>query len=272
MSKLTDAIRKYFGKIVGLIKKYDDHHNFTCDICGREVFQNERICERCNKNLPYIGRQRCTLCGRRVKETGVCMECKRKPLSVKKACSVFTHEREAARLIIRFKRGDRFLYRTLAELAEPLFKREFSDCDVITDVPMTKKAQRKRGYHQTRLLAEELSRRCGIPFCVTAVKQRETALQKTLGRDAREKNLKGCFRVSDWATVEGLKILIVDDTLTTGSTVSELAETLIRAGAKSVSALTITSVEHKNPFGKLPDKSNEKERIKEIGIGTKRST
>ncbi len=56
MSKITDVIRKYFGKIVGSIKKYDDHHNFTCDICGREVFQNERVCERCNKDLPYIGR------------------------------------------------------------------------------------------------------------------------------------------------------------------------------------------------------------------------
>ena len=124
----------------------------------------------------------------------------------------------------------------------PLLEREFADADSLAFVPMTKRARRKRGYNQSRLLAEELSRRSGKQFLDAAEKRRETSMQKSLGRREREKNLKGCFRVTDKGAVRGKRIVIVDDTFTTGSTVSELARTLLHAGAERVYALTVTSV------------------------------
>lgn len=241
-------------KISDFINGYDDTHNFTCDICGREVFENKRVCEKCKAALPYIGDKCCPLCGRKVKEAGVCLECKQKPLSTKKARSVFTHEGEAARLVVRYKRGSKYLYRTLAELALPLLLKEFPDCDKITSVPMTKKALKKRGYNQSKLLAEELAKRSGKPYLDTATKQHETQSQKFLGRAEREKNLKGCFHVTDRAALKGKTVLVIDDTLTTASTVSELADCFKRAGAKAVYALTVTSVEYKDAFGKPPKK------------------
>lgn len=252
--KAKEILQRFFGKITDFINGYDDTHNFTCDICGREVFENERVCDKCKKELPYIGDLCCPQCGRKVREAGVCLECKQKPLGVEKARSVFTHGGEAARLVVRYKKGSRYLYRTLAELSEPLLTKEFPDCDLITGVPMTDKAQKKRGYNQSKLLAEELAKRSGKQYLDTATKQHETNAQKTLGRDEREKNLKGCFHIIDRKAVKEKTVLIVDDTLTTGSTVSELANALKRSGAKTVYALTVTSVEYKDAFGKPPKK------------------
>ena len=76
--------------------------------------------------------------------------------------------------------------------------------------------------------------------------------QKLLGVRERAKNLEGCFFVTDRKAVKGKRILLVDDTLTTGATLSELAGRLKRAGASKVYALTFTGVENKFPFGKPP--------------------
>lgn len=236
------------------VRAYDDANNFTCDICAREVFANERVCKACRGILPWNDGNVCPLCGRKVLEEGLCIECKDRPLRTDKARSVFLHEGDAARLVLRFKRGEPYLNRTAAELALPLVRREFPDADGVVFVPMTKKAERRRGYNQSRLFAEALSRSLGIPVFDVAVKQRETEQQKTLGRRAREENLQRCFHVFDRKAVNGKTLLIVDDTLTTGATVSELADTLKRAGAARVYAVTVTGVQNKTPFGIPPEK------------------
>ena len=119
---------------------------------------------------------------------------------------------------------------------------------------MTKKAQRRRGYNQSLLLAEELSKRSGKPVLYCTEKTRETAAQKTLSRKEREDNLEGSFHILDRSAVKEKSLVIIDDTITTGSTASELADVLLRAGAKEVFLLTFTSVQKKNKFGKPPKK------------------
>lgn len=232
------------------IKAYDDTHNFTCDVCGREVFGNERVCAACRRALPWNDGPVCPLCGRGVKEEGVCLSCKARPIGVEKARSVFLHEGEAARLVVRFKRGEKYLFRTLAELSVPLLEREFPEAETLIGVPMSEKALRKRGYNQAELFAERLAEYTGKSFLKPVEKRKETAAQKFLGRADREKNLKGCFHVKDRKAVQGKRVLVVDDTMTTGATVAELAEALKRAGAAEVGAFTFTSVEEKQPYGK----------------------
>ena len=238
-------MNKFFRKIADLVRRYDDTHNFTCDVCGREVFGGERVCEKCRKTLPFNNGHICPFCGRKVLEPGVCIECKDHRPAVERARSCFTHEGDAAALVVRFKKGQKYLYRTLCDFLEPQLKREFPEADLLTFVPMTKRAERKRGYNQSRLLAEELARRSGLAMLPLAEKQHETASQKTLGRREREKNLEGAFHVTDRAAAKRRKIVIIDDTFTTGSTVSELAGALLRAGAAAVFALTVTSVQYK---------------------------
>lgn len=231
------------------ISRYDDTHNFTCDNCGREVFDGKRLCGVCKDELPYNNGTVCPLCGRRVRESGVCLECKQKPLGTKKARSVWLHEGDAARLVRLFKSGSKYLYRLFAEELAPLVVREFESADALTFVPMTKRAERQRGYNQTRLIAEELAKRTGKEFISAAEKKRETADQRELTRGEREENMKGAFRVTDRGAVKGKRILIVDDTLTTGATAGALAHVLKKAGAAAVYLVTVTSVEKKEPFG-----------------------
>ncbi len=238
---------KLLERLFERLRKYDDAHSFTCDLCGAEVFFGERVCERCLRELPFNDGKICPLCGRKVGEAGVCLECKRKPLGVTRARSVFTYDGEAVRLVSRFKRGKKYLYRTAADFMTPIAEREFPEADSVTFVPMTERAEKRRGYNQSRLLAEELSRRTALAFLDCAVKTRETAPQKSLGRREREENLTGTFHVFDRKSVRGRKILILDDIMTTGATASVLSDALKRAGADELFLLTVTSVPQK-PF------------------------
>lgn len=258
--KRTTSEPGRLGRIVEKIRalfRRAGEQNFTCDVCGREVFEGERICAACFRALPW-NRLFCPLCGRKVGEAGVCVDCKAEPLGVDRARSCFTHDGEASRLVYGLKDGKKYLAVTLGELLAGLADREFADADAVTFVPMTERAEKRRGYNQSRLLAEEVARRCGKELIAPAVKQRDTEPQKALGRRARAENLKGCFHVRERKIVRGKRILLVDDVMTTGATGSELADVLRRAGAERVYLLTATSVTHKNPFG-LPD---EKERKK----------
>ena len=58
-------MNKLLQKFFAAIKKYDDTYNFTCDVCGREVFGNERVCTACMKTLPWNNGAMCPFCGRK---------------------------------------------------------------------------------------------------------------------------------------------------------------------------------------------------------------
>lgn len=223
--------------------------NYTCDVCGREVFGGERICAHCRERLP-VPRVVCPVCGRRVEEEGVCASCKQRRPVPNMVRSRFVHEGDALRLMLRYKGGERYLAQTFALELLPLLE-AFPRPDALVPVPMTARERRRRGFDQARLLAERLSAQSGIPVLCAAEKTRETAQQKTLSRREREKNLEGCFHVGDRAAVRDKTLLIIDDTLTTGATVHALAGVLLRAKAKRVCALTLTGVEQRHPFGVL---------------------
>lgn len=225
------------------LEKRLGHPNFTCDVCGREVFDGERICGPCFKALPRI-ETFCPFCGRKVGEAGICIDCKDKLPQFDRARSVFTHEGEAARLVVRFKRGQKYLYETLSDFLLPLLK-EFPEANALTYIPMTEKATKRRGYNQTSLLAQRLSEMCGLPLICPAEKIRDTDSQKFLSRKEREENLKGCFRLIDRPAVWGKRLILIDDTMTTGATLNELSMLYKKAGAERVYAITVTSVPYK---------------------------
>ena len=231
------------------ISRYDDTHNFTCDNCNGELFDGSRLCERCREKMPYNNGYVCPFCGRRVREQGTCLDCKQKPLGVEKARSLFLYEGDAANLIRAFKEGKKYLYRTFTEGLVPIVEAEFAEIDALTFVPMTKRAQRRRGYNQSKLLADGIARAIEKPVFGGVIKKRENADQRVLTRNEREENMKNVFAVTDGAQVKDKYILIVDDTLTTGATASALASVLKKAGAKRVDLITVASVEKQAPYG-----------------------
>ncbi len=226
---------------IAVLGKLFSHPNFTCDLCGREVFEKEHICADCKEHLPYNNVNFCICCGRRSLHEGYCIECRAHAPRYDFARSAFVYERDAKRMILRLKQGDKYFAETLADFLLPMLV-DFPDAQLLAYVPMTEKAEKKRGFNQAKLLCEELSAWSGLPVFGGLSKVKESKMQKSLGICERQKNLKGCFKVTDRRGLKKKHVLLVDDTLTTGATASEIADLLKKAGAKRVYVLTAASV------------------------------
>lgn len=110
--------------------------------------------------------------------------------------------------------------------------------DLIVPVPMYKRKQRLRGFNQAEELAVRTGKSFGIPVAQDLVeKVHGTRAQKQLNAAERKRNLKHVFRVKK--ELNGLRILVIDDVFTTGSTVEALAECLLAHGAAAVFFLTV---------------------------------
>ena len=218
--------------------------DFTCDICGIETFGGN-ICPDCLKTLTFNDEHTCPICGRKTILPGICMECKAHIPLFKKAVSPLVYDGGATVLIAKFKNGDGYLSEYFANLMAEAIK-EMPKADGIVYVPMTKKAIVKRGYNQTELLANSLSKLINVPVLKDVViKQKETDEQKSLSRKERAKNLEGCFKVENTDQIKGKKLLLVDDVLTTGATADAMCKKLLSAGADCVYFVTVASVEYK---------------------------
>ena len=114
---------------------------------------------------------------------------------------------------------------------------------------MHTKRKRKRGYNQAQLIAQELAKQLHLPCQQLLEKTAATAAQHTLSAAERRTNLQGVYRVLDEQQVSGKRILLVDDVLTTGATASACAQALLDAGAQSVFAVALATVEFPQPVG-----------------------
>jgi ComF family protein len=110
------------------------------------------------------------------------------------------------------------------------------DFDYIVPVPLHPARERERGFNQASLVSELLSAQISIPSKAVLERVRYTTTQTALDRSERMENLNNAFRLRKNADVRGLHVLLIDDVLTTGSTLSECARVLKRAGAISVHA------------------------------------
>lgn len=112
--------------------------------------------------------------------------------------------------------------------------------DVITWVPIHRRRRWKRGYDQSELLARQLARRLDMPCEPLLQKMRHTAAQSGLnGESERRANVLGGYALQPNVWVEGRRILLVDDVMTTGATLSECARVLRTAGAVQVFCVTL---------------------------------
>lgn len=217
--------------------------NLTCNICGREIFDGQMLCEKCKSTVTFNDKTTCPICGRKTNLPEICMECKQKVPLFDKAVSVFVYDGGAQNLIVGFKNDKAYLKEYFADLLAEKCA-QFLDADGIISVPMTAKAIRKRGYNQSELLAKALSKRLNIPYVKYAIeKVKETAKQKTLTRREREQNLKGCFK-ADRDLVKGKKFIVVDDVLTTGATADAVCKELKSKGTEKIYFATVASVKY----------------------------
>lgn len=158
------------------------------------------------------------------------------------AVSAYRSRGEVRQVIHDFKYGRRVHLRRLVgrwlaqALDDPRLVGRRFDC--IVPVPLHPARKRERGFNQAELLARELRGASGIELRDLLSRIRYTTTQTQFDRQERMENLKNAFRLRRGCDVQGLRMLLVDDVLTTGSTLSECARVLKQAGAVSVYAVT----------------------------------
>lgn len=131
------------------------------------------------------------------------------------------------------------------------------DAQVIIPVPISYKREKERGFNQSYLLAKSLALKLNLPVNKDAIiKVKDNKQQAKLSLRERRNNVIGAYEIVDRAAVKGKKVLVVDDILTTGSTLSEVSRRLKIAGAVAVYGLVIASPVYKVPTENDKDLTN----------------
>jgi competence protein ComFC len=135
-----------------------------------------------------------------------------------------------------------FKFYGLKRLAKPLgsflLNLDIPETDGIIAVPLSKRGLKDRGFNQSLLLARTISKATKTPMRMDVLfKKKETPPQIGLSSKERLSNLKDSFEIRE--NVKNLRLLLVDDVITTGATVTECAKELLRAGAKEVTVIAL---------------------------------
>ena len=145
--------------------------------------------------------------------------------------------------------------KTLARPLEGLLARAVprdESFDAIVPVPLHWRRQWQRGFNQSEVLARGLAHRLGVPVVQALRRVRATPAQAGLSNTGRRRNVTAAFRIRKSRPVEGKRILLIDDVMTTGSTGAACALTLKRAGAARVALLTVARVDRRVEGGRAP--------------------
>ncbi len=215
---------------------------WTCNACGKEIF-DDYFCEECLNKITQIDKNKCEHCGRLTAyPVKFCDSCIEVNINFDRALSVFNYEEPISFLIQNFKyKNHKYHAKYFAEKLYSLYEKEGLSADVVTFVPMHEDRMEERKYNHAEILAREFSLLSKIQVKPIIKKVKETERQATLSFKDRLKNLTSSFK-ADRCEVDGKRVIVIDDVLTTGATADVISKTLKKAGAKGVTILTVASV------------------------------
>ncbi len=198
-----------------------------CVFCGKLLQSHEvDICTSCRQDLPVVNGDL---------KRGECY----------RTCyAAYYYEDDVAESVRRFKFAGRSLYAdAYGRVLAMLILRNQIAFDVLSWVPISKERKKKRGYSQTKLLAYATAKELRVPAVKTLIKIKDNKAQSSILNPAeRKRNVKDAYRVTASENVEGKHILLIDDVITSGATLSECSRTLLKSGAKSVVCVTVAAV------------------------------
>ena len=225
-----------------------------CKKCGKIVSDDNSLCEECFNSINFISAPYCSKCGRPFEQTGfaenkhkmICAVCAREKHPWFRLCrSAVKYDDNSKPLIIAFKFHD---CTDDAALMAKWMKNAGRDiwaagAEVIVPVPLHYTRLIKRRYNQSSLIAKELSKLTGLPVDYSSlIRHRKTRPQVEFSGKVRIRNVKDAFSVRKPERIKGRRVVLIDDVMTTGSTLKECAKALRRARALSVDALTVARV------------------------------
>ncbi|MCW8923279.1 MAG: ComF family protein [Gammaproteobacteria bacterium] len=216
-----------------------------CLLCGSSGHDGMDLCGHCYQLLPF-NNAACATCALPLPpdtpENIVCGRCQKKTPYYDKAFSVLSYQYPVVWLIQQLKFNEKLVHaRLLGELlaVSGCVEKTGSDEDIcILPVPLFKKRLRQRGFNQSIELARALSKKTGWPMELNRVERiRDTSAQTGLDAKARRKNIRGAFEMLKPLLQK--HVVIVDDVVTTGSTVNELSRVLKKAGVEKITVLSL---------------------------------
>jgi competence protein ComFC len=218
--RIIEYLKKIFYCLAGLIYSGDE----LCVICNGYSEESEALCIVCRGKF------------RRCCESFYIDRNDEKYL----AMSVFYYSSIVKELIIKLKyKSDFICGEILAKYMLELVKKNELKFDLISYVPMTKKALKNRGYNQSEFLANYLSRFLNIKVIGNLTKTTDTKDQIGLSGEERWNNMNKCFKIEKSEIIKNKNILLIDDVITTGATAFHCAHNLKENGANNIYVLTI---------------------------------
>lgn len=206
-----------------------------CLLCGSAALESN-LCSDCRADLPWLDANACSCCAHPLPAPGLCGRCIAEPPHYDRVVAACRYAFPLDGLIQSYKYSGRLV--AGAALASLLADRVQQRPDLIVPIPLTAQRLRERGFNQALELARTLGQQTGVPVnAQLCVKTRDTLPQTRLPWKERRKNIRGAFVVE--GGVAGCHVAVVDDVLTTGATLSELARNLKRAGAVTVTGYVI---------------------------------
>ncbi len=190
-------------------------------------------CADCDADMPYLNGPHCPTCGLPSPGAATCGRCLRKRPLFDRTVAACAYAFPFDQIIQSLKFSEQL--QLAHELAERLMPRITTIPDCIVPMPLHPARLRARGYNQSQELARHLSRRLHIPLLPHACRRvRDTPPQSTLKLKERTKNIRKAFEATH--DFSGQHVAIVDDVMTSGASVNELALALRRSGAREISA------------------------------------
>jgi len=219
---LTQRVVKYIADLFPM-------HCEVCQLPLSKPYPDSGICQHCAQR--FAPQPRCKCCGLPTNyEMDACGQCLIQPPSWHRLYCVGDYQAPLSGYVHQLKYERQFWQaRKLASLLEPRIEEE---PQLITSVPLHWRRQLHRGFNQSELIARYLAQRVKVPYCCLFTRIRSTPQQQGLTRSERRSNLAQAFKLQGKAEVQ--HVAIVDDVLTTGSTVQHLCELLLEAGVKRI--------------------------------------
>jgi ComF family protein len=218
-----------------------------CEGCGAGVEHPSYLCEKCAAGAVRIEAPFCEVCSEpfrgAISGPFTCANCAGRQFHFTCAVAPYRSEGVVRDFIHRFKYFREFQLRhpLAAWAAEALDDGRIRQqrADALVPVPLFVARQRNREFNQAAVLARLVGKRGGIPVSDCLLRTRNTTSQVTYDRKMRMENLRNAFRMRHSMDVRGRHLILVDDVLTTGSTLDECASVLLKGGAASVRAITV---------------------------------
>ncbi len=227
-----------------------------CPLCGKTLKINEAFCFCCGSDEVRLSADCCEYCGKE-RELCSCDTVFTTPLN--HITGVFSYDGIIRNMLISFKfAGRKNLYRYFGDCLTERVATVYADTDfdAVTYVPSSAESLKERGYNPSQLIAEQTAKKLFLPCDDLLIKSKETEKQHNLKAKERITNIKGSVTLKGNPNLNGKTILLCDDIKTTGATLGECANILLKHGAKDVYCATVAITSNLNYFDLDKDVKN----------------